>query len=152
MLAFTGMRNEHAPPPWLSRMAVLGVPPRYQDLQAAASAGRDDTTAAGDLLHFVEGSDDDNTDEVDSDEEDAHAVGSKEQLQLDSQGAPPAADQPEHEGQCKPAANGGRADDRKVGVVLFPGINCPIPEGADQQAWEVELDKGLFLSRSLMKG
>jgi len=122
----TGMRDELAPPPWLSRMAVLGVPPRYQGLQPADSVGGDDGSAADGLLHFVEGSDDDSTGEgAGSDEEDAHTLGHTEPVQL--QGNQPATDQSEPEGQSITAANGARASgsDKQVGLILIPGINCP---------------------------
>jgi hypothetical protein len=156
MLACTGMRDEQAPPPWLSRMAVLGVPPRYQDVQAAASPDRDDGSAADDLLHFVEGSDDDSAaEEAGSGQEDEHAPGQiPHALQLDSQAIQPATDQSEPAGQSNTASNGARTPghDRQAGLVLFPGINCPIPAGADQHAWQIELDKGLYTARSLTFG
>jgi hypothetical protein len=150
-----GMPHAHAPPPWLARMVVLGVPPAYRGAVPAAAAGGpagwaevrvfdDDDSSGGGGGEGGSGSG--GAGEV------APAEGAQEAAADGGGGEQAAADGGEGEqaaAEPKPAAaasgEGGARDappsssEDGAETVAFPGVNAQFPPGADMAAWSKEL-------------
>eukprot|EP00878_Enallax_costatus_P019925 GHUV01021039.1.p1 GENE.GHUV01021039.1~~GHUV01021039.1.p1 ORF type:complete len:389 (+),score=137.30 GHUV01021039.1:824-1990(+) len=160
-----GLSSTLAPPPWLGRMAVLGVPSRY------CRADDADQGVADGRIAFVDASEDAESEDVDVQPQEQNGAGnggkseasaSTQEQQDDPADADfvplGAAAAQQHEAG---AANGERnvqqsipqpgkpAVKQRQYTKQFPGVNAPLPEGADAAAWQAELEKASYLSGML---
>lgn len=111
-----GMADACAPPPWLSRMVVLGVPPAYSF--SSPVSGID--AALYQELRIYDGSEE--------------AAG---------EAAPPTANGEEAGAAATAAAAASAPPPRSLlpaaGAAAFPGVNAPFPAGADAGKWQEAL-------------
>uniref|UniRef100_A0A383VTJ0 PSP proline-rich domain-containing protein n=1 Tax=Tetradesmus obliquus TaxID=3088 RepID=A0A383VTJ0_TETOB len=133
------MASQAAPPPWLGRMTVLGLPPGWMQRAPAGAAA-----AGGPCMTFIMGSDDEDEAEADGD---ADANGEEEGGGVSVPAADAAAGAAAGDGGDIEAA--GAAEQVLGSRYMFPGINAPLPEGADADAWGAELDKAKYVAGML---
>lgn len=162
VLRDAGMISTLAPPPWLGRMAVLGVPPSYCKADDASQHTADERLA------FMVDSEDSQQEPNQPQEQNGVGGGSKSAPSAISQGQQDdpadadfvpidvaAAQHPEAEAaagliQVQPHVQQSEQPALKQRhTQQFPGINAPLPEGADAAAWQVELDKASYVSAML---
>lgn len=93
-------------------------------------------------MTFIMGSDD---------EDDAEADGDADGEEGDGDVSVPAADAAAGAaaGDGGDVAAAGAAEQVLASRYLFPGINAPLPEGADADAWGAELDKAKYVAGML---
>lgn len=152
-----GMPSTVAPPPWLSRMAVLGVPPAYQ-------LSTDGLKGAEDHMMFVTGSEDEGdeaegqngADRSSNSEASANSQGQQDPADADfvpldgeaAQQQEGSRQQQAHKQQQEGSLQQPVASHRRC-TQQFPGINAPLPDGADAAAWQAELDRASYASRMM---
>eukprot|EP00882_Tetradesmus_deserticola_P016848 GHRQ01018020.1.p2 GENE.GHRQ01018020.1~~GHRQ01018020.1.p2 ORF type:complete len:151 (+),score=66.40 GHRQ01018020.1:319-771(+) len=148
------MASQSAPPPWLGRMMVLGLPPGWMQRQPAGAA------AGEPFMGFIMGSDD----EGDADAEAGAAARALDGQQQSADATPGgaasggAAGATVDGGAGSAAANGKEGDasaaaeggQQQSAQHLFPGINAPLPDGADADAWGAELEKAKYVAQMLV--
>jgi hypothetical protein len=137
-------------------MTVLGLPPGWMQRQTVGAV------AGEPFMTFVMGSDDEGDANGDADaaaDGDADAADGEQQGGNASAAAPDAAAAgtaaAEAAGEGKggedgaDAAAAGAAEQQQTARYMFPGINAPLPDGADADAWGAQLDKAKYVARML---
>jgi hypothetical protein len=107
-------------------------------------------------MTFITGSDDEQEDDVDAEADREAADGAQQVGDAAAAGTDAAADGATAAVEAAADGGGGAGDATVVAAgqqqtsrYLFPGINAPLPDGADADAWGAELDKAKFVAQML---